>query len=431
MNRHMNNLKFQARRLIDTFKGPNYVYGLGCLDRVGELAAPFGRRALLVTSLDLRDPESYQTLVGSLEAAHVSPVDKTASARPNTPREDVIRMREAILSTDPDLVLVASGGSGIDAAKAAAVLADLGGDFEDYFGTGKVTERQHQLNKTPRPCLPVQTASGSSAHLTKYSNITDLQANQKKLIVDDAIIPPRSLFDYRLTTSMSADFTLDGAFDGLSHCLEVYYGAPAAALLQIEDIALSGIELILSYLERAVDDPYDLEAREALGLAADLGGYAVMVGGTNGGHLTSFSLVDILSHGRACSIMNPYYTVFFAPAIQRQLGKLAELLCRAGLIETSDASLSGRRLGEAVAFGLMAFSRRLGFPTTLQEVSGMTQEHIQRALDAAKNPQLAMKLNNMPIPLSAESVDTYMAPVLHAAFAGDLSGILNPSSGQA
>jgi alcohol dehydrogenase class IV len=179
-----------------------------------------------------------------------------------------------------------------------------------------------------------------------------------------------------------------------------------------------------------VDDPYDLEAREALGLAADLGGYAVMVGGTNGGHLTSFSLVDILSHGRACSIMNPYYTVFFAPAIQRQLGKLAELLHRAGLIETSDASLSGRRLGEAVAFGLMAFSRRLGFPTTLQEVSGMTQEHIQRALDAAKNPQLAMKLNNMPIPLSAESVDTYMAPVLHAAFAGDLSGILNPSSGQ-
>jgi alcohol dehydrogenase len=430
MNRYMNSLKSHARGLIDTFKGSSYVYGLGCLDRAGELVAPFGCRALLVTSLDRRDPESYQALIGSLEAAHVSLADKTASARPNTPREDVTRMKEAIRRTDPDLVLVASGGSGIDAAKAATVLADLGGDFEDYFGTGKVTERQLQLDKTPRPCLAVQTASGSSAHLTKYSNITDLQANQKKLIVDDAIIPPRCLFDYGLTASMSADFTLDGAFDGLSHCLEVYYGAPAEALPKIEDIALSGIELILVFLERAVADPDDLEAREALGLATDLGGYAVMVGGTNGGHLTSFSLVDILSHGRACSIMNPYYTVFFAPAIQRQLGKLAELLRRAGLIEVSAGALSGRRLGEAVASGLMAFSRRLGYPTTLQEVPGMTQDHIQRALDAAKNPQLAMKLNNMPVPLSAESVDTYMAPVLHAAFGGDLSGIVCPSPGQ-
>ncbi len=44
-----------------------------------------------------------------------------------------------------------------------------------------------------------------------------------------------------------------------------------------------------------------------------------MLGGTNGGHLTSFSLVDVLSHGRACAIMNPYYTVFFAPAIQEPL----------------------------------------------------------------------------------------------------------------
>ena len=44
-----------------------------------------------------------------------------------------------------------------------------------------------------------------------------------------------------------------------------------------------------------------------------------MLGGTNGGHLTSFSLVDVLSHGRACAMTNPYYTVFFAPAIQQPL----------------------------------------------------------------------------------------------------------------
>jgi len=30
-----------------------------------------------------------------------------------------------------------------------------------------------------------------------------------------------------------------------------------------------------------------------------------MIGGTNGAHLTSFSLIDVLTHGRACAMLNP------------------------------------------------------------------------------------------------------------------------------
>ena len=71
-----------------------------------------------------------------------------------------------------------------------------------------------------------------------------------------------------------------------------------------------------------------------MGLATDLGGYSIMLGGTNGGHLTSFSLVDILSHGRACAIMNPYYVVFFAPAIEEPLRMVGNILKEAGLTET-------------------------------------------------------------------------------------------------
>lgn len=416
-------LKAHARELIHRFKGSHYIFGLDCLDRIGELASPFGKRVLLVTSLNQRSPDTYAALVESLDRAGVRIAGQTDSARPNTPREDVLRMQQDVQRIDPDFVLAISGGSGIDAAKAAVVLTDLGGDLENYFGTGRVTERIAALKTFPRPCLALQTASGSSAHLTKYSNITDLKVFQKKLIVDDAIIPPRCLFDYSLTVSMSPNFTLDGSFDSLSHCLEVYYGAPPETLDQVEDIALSGIELILAYLERAVSSPHDLDAREALGLGADLGGYAVMVGGTNGGHLTSFSLVDILSHGRACALMNPYYTVFFAPAIQRHLLNLSGLLQKYGYMNEVDTLLSGRELGKAVARGLMAFSRKVGYPTTLEQVPGMTEQHLSRALSAAKNPQLDMKLKNMPIPLSAEQVDTYMRPILQAAYSGDLNCI--------
>ena len=153
-----------------------------------------------------------------------------------------------------------------------------------------------------------------------------------------------------------------------------------------------------------------------------------MVGGTNGAHLTSFSLVDILSHGRACAIMNPYYTVFFAPAIQRHLTGVAGLLERYGLMNGSDPRPAGRALGEAVARGLILFARRVDFPATLGEVKGMTDGHLRKALTAAKNPQLKMKLQNMPVPLTADQVDEYMGPILQAGKSGDFSLIRNLES---
>ena len=150
-----------------------------------------------------------------------------------------------------------------------------------------------------------------------------------------------------------------------------------------------------------------------------------MIGGTNGAHLTSFSLVDLTSHGRACALMNPYYTVFFAPAVEKQLRLVGDIYRRAGLINDDLDKLSGRDLGIAVANGMVELSRRIGFPIKLTDLEGFTDEHIERALTAAKDPQLDMKLKNMPVPLNADLIDDYMAPILEAAKVGDFSLIKN------
>jgi alcohol dehydrogenase class IV len=152
-----------------------------------------------------------------------------------------------------------------------------------------------------------------------------------------------------------------------------------------------------------------------------MGGYAIMVGGTNGGHLTSFSLVDVLSHGRACAIMNPYYSIFFAPAIEKELRFVGGIFKRFGYSNSDLESLSGKALGIAVAEGMFALAKKIGFPLTLGEVEGFSDAHIERALKAAKNPQLKMKLQNMPVPLNADLIDEYMGPILEAAKTGDPS----------
>lgn len=416
----------KARQLLREFKGDTYAFGAGALAKTGTLAAELGKRAVIICAVFPGDEALRRTVRESLEGAGVEVAAELAGAEPNAPREDVFRLTDEVTAANPDLIVVIGGGSTIDAGKAAEVLRTLGGPIDKYFGTGLVTQALAETGKKLKPLVAVQTAASSGAHLTKYSNITDVASGQKKLIVDDAIVPARAVFQYDVTVSMPPGFTADGALDGISHCIEVFFGAVGKDYYnRSREITTTALGLIVKYVERVVKDPGDLEGREALGLATDLGGYSIMIGGTSGAHLTSFSVVDILSHGRACGLMNPYYMVFYAPAIEEPLREVGRVFQSAGLLKANLDALSGRDLGIAVAEGMMALSRSIGFPTTLQEVPGFTDAHIERALTAAKNPQLRMKLENMPVPLTAEMVDEYMGSVLQAAKVGDLSLIKN------
>jgi len=416
----------KARRLLWEFKGDSYAFGAGALARTGELASQLGQRAAVIVASHPGSEGINSQVERSLESSGVAVVGRIRGARPNAPREDVSRLASGLQELNPEVIIVIGGGSNIDATKAAGVLAILGGAINNYFGTGKVTEALACARKSLAPLVAVQTASSSGAHLTKYANVTDLETGQKKLVVDEAIIPPRAVFQYDVTTSMPAGFTADGASDGIAHLVEVLIGAVGKEFYpRVEEVARVGLRLIVHHLERAVAEPTDLEAREALGLGTDLGGYAIMIGGTSGGHLTSFSLVDILSHGRACAIMNPYYVVFFAPAIEAPLKLIGRVYQEAGLTDANVGALSGRGLGMAVAEAMMVLSKRVGLPTALGEVPGFTDGHIERALRAAKDPQLKMKLQNMPIPLAVEMVDEYMRPLLEAARDGDLTRVKN------
>ena len=183
--------------------------------------------------------------------------------------------------------------------------------------------------------------------------------------------------------------------------IENFCGAKPATYEKAKTLCETALELILENTKAAIQDPQDETAREALGVATDLGGYAIMVGGTSGGHLTSFSLIDVVSHGTACGIMNPYYAVFYAPAIQEQLSAVGKVLLRHGFLEQDPEALLGRERAEAVAEGMRAFARSIGAPTTLSELPGFTEAHTKRILSAAKKPELQMKLQNMPVPMTA------------------------------
>jgi len=420
-----------AKKLIREFKGSSYEFGLGCFDKTGMLAARLGRKVLIVAN----NPHSHwkQPLIGrcveNLKRSGLEPFPEVlAGAGPNTPREDVFRMAEEISRKAPDLVLSMGSGSSIDATKAAIAYSRFGEqypDLNDYFGNDQVSKMETETGKKMIPVLAVQLAASSAAHLTKYANITDISTGQKMLIVDNAVIPPAALFDYANTLSQPKDLTLDGGLDGVSHSLEVLMGIPDEKYEQVKQVALTGISLIIGNLKKACLQPENPEAREGLGLGTDLGGNAIMIGGTNGAHLNSFSMTDILSHGRACALMNPYYIVFFAASIEKRLRDIAEIYVREGYMSASHLDRKGRELGISLASAMIKMGQEIGFPVTLKEIPGFTDEHIRRCLAAAKNPKLESKLKNMPVPLQAGQIDEYMGGILEAASTGNFSFIKN------
>jgi alcohol dehydrogenase len=427
----------RAERVLRDWKGESYTFGEDVLKASGNYAREWGKKALLVvTELGQTWVEKpLERVKASLKANSIA-FELANGARANAPREDVYRISLQVARSKSDMIVALGGGSTIDAAKAAAILntyspsevVEILGAFpgdadsiEPYFGSGMVTKLKEGTGRPVLPVIPVQTAASSGAHLTKYSNITDLTTNQKKLIVDEAILPPASVFDYTVTLDAPLSLTLDGGLDGIAHAWEVFIGTKGPTYEKMKDVAELCIRLIVYGLQRIKKDRTDLEGRIALGLGTDLGGYSVMLGGTGGPHLGSFSLIDVLSHGRACALLNPYYTVLFAPVIQDQLKVVGAIFREAGYIGEEIKNLGGRNLGLAVANGMIAFAKDLNFPTTLKE-AGATREHLNRMLAAAKNPQLKMKLQNMPAPMDAEKgdVDRLMKPVLEAAFTGDL-----------
>lgn len=422
-------MKEKAAALLKHWRKDQYIFGNGVIETLGEHAATYGTHALVVGDYS-QIPAVCDAVVASLRKAGVTPVTGhvVEGAKPNAPKEDVYRIETYILHHKPDFVVAIGGGSTIDACKAASILSILGKaaspDINDYFGTNLVTDALNKHSLSLIPVIAVAASASSASHLTKYSNVSDPVIGQKKLIVDEAIVPVFALFDYAVTASMPRQVTLDGILDALSHVFEVFFSAKKDVYDLLQQIVQAAFELVIANAETVLAHPDDLEAREALGMATDLGGYAIMLGSTSGAHLTSFSLVDVVAHGTACGIMNPYYMVFYAPRIQPQLQVVANILHKYGLMTEEEYRSKGSLLGIAVAQGMMRFSRSLGAPVTLNELQGFQDHHVSRILTAAKDPQLKMKLQNMPVPMTAQDVDKYMKPLIQAAITGDLSLIV-------
>jgi alcohol dehydrogenase class IV len=385
-------------------------FGEGSIQMLGNVAKRYSDRVLIITGEGSIKKSGYlDKIKGILDGAFIQH-QICKGIKPNPSKETVYKIAYHLLAGNFNCLIAVGGGSVMDAAKAAGMLATIKkGELEDYFGVGMVSKKIKNI----MPLIVVPSTSGSGSEVTKFSVITDTRLKVKKLMIDPAIIAAEAIVDPELTYSCARQVTLVSGLDTMTHLIEGYLNTvdensdPSA-----NDRALVGLKLLFEALPQVIQNPNDRESRRRMSLASVLGGTVLFYKQAGGPHLNSFSWCNVMDHGEACAVMLPYYAAYYGGTVTEKLKRINEIL---GVKDSGNTA-------KDFADGLRNFYKNLDFPLTLKEFKNFSKDLIEKAVtDASQN---TMKLAAMPRPVPLEKSDEILRTIINGAYNGTLEEIL-------
>ena len=191
---------------------------------------------------------------------------------PGNPTEKAVR--EALIlyqENECDGIIAIGGGSSIDLGKGVALTASHKGPINDWSA---MNGGKDKIGNAP-PIIAIPTTAGTGSEVGGGAVlITD--DGHKVVIVSPNLIPKMAICDPELTLSLPKHLTAATGMDAMAHCIEAFLtpaiNPPAAA------IGLDGLERVVMYLKRAVDDGNDRDARWNMMMAASEGAMAFAKG---------------------------------------------------------------------------------------------------------------------------------------------------------
>ena len=292
--------------------------GRGLSRRIGQLVKPWGvRKVMLATDPGIASLNLHEPVVASLLAENISVTvyDQVISDPPLSQALEVI----GLLQKDtPDLVIGFGGGSSMDVAKIAAVMACNKGDLRDFVG----------VNLVPKPGLPtlfVPTTAGTGSEATHISILNDVERQVKIGIVSEHMFTKNVMLDPELTLTLPPQSTCWTGLDALIHAMESYVSRAATPIT--ETLAIRAMELISRHLRRAYAVGADIEAREGMLTASLLAGMAFSNTQCGGAHACALAVGSRyhLAHGLATTLMLPATMEFNLIVAPEKYRKIAEI----------------------------------------------------------------------------------------------------------
>jgi alcohol dehydrogenase len=337
-----------------------------------ELGALGAQRPLVVTDRGVAAAGLVDTLrdvlaTGGLEIAAVYdevPPDSSLAAV----RAIAQRYREG----GCDALIALGGGSPIDTAKAANILASYEtDDLLQYSGAGN-------LPRPLRPLLVIPTTAGTGSEVTYVSVVRDEERGVKVPFASPFLMPHAAVLDPRMTLGLPAQITAATAMDAMTHACESYI---CLAKNPMSDAyATAAVRAVAANLLEVLDRPGDAQGRLALAQAATMAGIAFsnsMVGLVHAlGH--SVGALCHLHHGTCMSVLLPAVLEYNLEARREAIGEL--LLPLAGA-ETYAATPAAERAEQTIARLRRLkdeIHTRCGLPRTLSETGKVERSQLPK-----------------------------------------------------
>jgi 4-hydroxybutyrate dehydrogenase len=297
------------------------VFGAGEIARLGQEAAALGvARVLVVADPGVEKSGLLRAPLSSLtQAGLVTSVFTGVEGNPT--EQNIEDGARAYAAHGAEAVVAVGGGSPMDAAKLIALRAKCSLPFEQLDDA--IDGGVHVPLDVP-PVITVPTTAGTGSEVGRSGVLTVRSTGRKTVIFSPRLLAKVAILDPELTVSMPKGVTAATGFDALTHCVEAYLSTGDHPLA--DAIALGGIELVARHLERAVNEPTDLEARGGMMKAAMMGAIAFQKGlGACHSLAHPLSSEHGLHHGLANALCLPAVMAFntsVAPERVKRIGLL-------------------------------------------------------------------------------------------------------------
>ena len=369
--------------------------------RIGELAVACGEhgieRPLVAMDPGLAALPAGQGILAVMEEAGLD-FALFSDIQGNPTLKDMQAGIEVFRSGGHDGVVAVGGGSALDVGKLVAFMHAQTRPVWDFEDRADWWQRADAASIAP--VIAVPTTAGTGSEVGRAGVLTDVSDNTKKIIFHPGMMARCVIADPQLTIGLPAGVTAATGMDALSHNLEAWCSRtfhPLAA-----GIALEGVRLVHGWLERAVTDGSDMQARACMMAASSMGAVAFQKGlGAMHGMSHPCSSLFGTHHGLTNGVVMPYVLVRNRPAIEARIAAMSAYM---GLDGGFDGFLGW----------IMRLREAIGIPNDLAQIGVRADAAETMAQMAEVDPASATN----PIPLGK---DDFLA-LYRRALTGDLGG---------
>jgi alcohol dehydrogenase class IV len=344
------------------FSSPFIVFGEEALNHLQWLP---GSKALIVTDATLARLGVVAKVEAKLQEAGFETL-VFAEVEPEPSLQTTQRGAAVATEFEPDWIVGLGGGSPLDAAKAIWAMyerPDLAPmDINPLIPLG--------VSRAKMVAIP--TTSGTGSEATWALVLTDTEEKRKFSTGSRELVPTVAIIDPTMTQGLPPRVTADTGLDVLTHAVECYVCSWHNDFT--DGLALKAAELVFNYLERAVQDGNDLEAREKMGNAATIAGLAFGNANLGLAHAMghSFGALFKQPHGRCMGLFLPYSIDYTSTA---ELGRYADIARFVGFIDSRD-EVEGARI---LAAKIRELEKAVGQPMSIADF-GIGAEAFRAAL---------------------------------------------------